>query len=160
MNGSVFATSVDGIEYIKFTGTVRYSHCGGLETHIDLLLSDKSTNEIVIDLEEAEILDSTALGLLARIAIEQKKLHHTRPVIFLKEGELNNILKRVCFDRVFELVHSTEFRLKSELEELVSQPKSEEAVLQRVIKAHQNLALLSSKNAQLYRDITNALGSR
>ena len=157
MSGSILFASVDGIEYIKFKGTVRYSHCGGLESHIDSLFDDKKVEAVVIDLEEADILDSTALGLLARIAIEFKKYSDKSPVIFLKEGELNNIIKRVCFDQVFELVFDNPQQEPHELTELVQQPQDEQQVLRRVVEAHRNLAKLSKDNESLYTDITTAL---
>ncbi|WP_444998181.1 STAS domain-containing protein [Aliikangiella sp. IMCC44359] len=157
MDGAVFATSVDGIDYIKFEGTVRYSHCAGLEAHIDQLFDNGLLNEIVIDLEDAEILDSTALGLLAKVAIEMKKRTEKRPVIFMARGELNNIIKRVCFDQVFNLVFDNKRQPLDELEELVGQPQDDETVLKRVIEAHRSLAELSKENESLYRDITSAL---
>lgn len=159
MSGSILAASVDGIEYIKFVGTVRYSHCGGLETHIDKLFNGNEGLEAVIDLEDAEILDSTALGLLARIAIEYRKQSNRKPVIFLKEGELTNIIRRVCFDQVFDLVFDGEGKSLENMEELVSQPQNEEQVLKRVVEAHRNLARLSKENESLYTDITSAISS-
>lgn len=72
MDGLIFAARVDDVEYIKFNGVIRYSNCGGLERHIDKLFENKNSVDIVIDLEDADILDSTALGLLAKTAIELK----------------------------------------------------------------------------------------
>lgn len=158
MEGMILTTNVDGAEYIKFCGTVRYSHCGGLESHIDTLFKSEVPTRIVIDLEEADILDSTALGLLARIAIELKKFSSLKAVIFLRTGELSNILKRVCFDQVFDMVLDGNCSQRGNLQELVNQPEGEDEVLQRVIEAHKNLAKLNKENEHLYNDITNALG--
>ncbi|MET1255339.1 STAS domain-containing protein [Aliikangiella maris] len=157
MDGAIYAASVDGIDYIKFVGTVRYSHCSGLEAYIDTLFAENPCNEIAIDLEDAEILDSTALGLLAKVAIEMKKRTEKRPVIFMAPGELTNIIKRVCFDQVFSLVFDNHRQPIEELEELVAQPQDDETVLRRVIEAHRNLAELSQENKALYTDITNVL---
>ncbi len=158
MDGSIFAARIDDIEYIKFFGTVRYSHCGGLESHIDSLFENKDFDEVVIDLEDAEILDSTALGLVARIAIELKKYSEHKPVIFLSRGELSNILRRVCFDQVFNIIVDHNNPEHGELRELTSQPQNEERVLERVVSAHKHLAKIDKGNEALYRDITGALG--
>ena len=70
MSGSIHAASIDGIEYVIFRGTVRYSHCGGLERHIDKIFGETpNCSDVVVDLERADILDSTALGLLAKLAM-------------------------------------------------------------------------------------------
>ena len=157
MAGSILAASVEGIEYLKFKGVVRYSHCGGLEAYIDQLFDSEGLDAVVIDLEEAEILDSTALGLLARIAIEYKKISAAMPVIFLKRGELDKIIKRVCFDQVFHMVYDDLDIQATEFKELVDQDQNEEQVLQRVLQAHRHLATISRDNESLYRDITLAL---
>jgi len=157
MSGSILAASVEGIEYIKLNGIVRYSHCGGLEGHIDQLFAKGHLDAIVIDLEEADIIDSTALGLLARIAIEFKKVSENRPVIFLKKGELDKIIKRVCFDQVFDLVYDKNRQEGGDFKELVSNAQNEEQILRRVVEAHRSLAELSKENENLYRDITQAL---
>ncbi|TQV82900.1 STAS domain-containing protein [Aliikangiella coralliicola] len=157
MDGAILAARVDDIEYIKFRGTVRYSHCAGLEAHIDSLFDVKDFSEVVIDLENADILDSTALGLLARIAIELRKYSERLPVIFVKKGELFNILKRVCFDQVFNIFVDDFSPLKGEYRELENTPQNEQQILKRVIEAHRSLASIDDQNEKFYKDITSAL---
>lgn len=157
MDGAIYAARVDNIEYVKFYGTVRYSHCAGLESHIDSIFASNDFEEIVVDLDQAEILDSTALGLLARIAIELKKNSELQPVIFVKKGELLNILKRVCFDQVFNIISDDKLKNEDQYEELVSGPEDEKKVLQRVIKAHEYLAEVDQKNEALLKDITKVI---
>ena len=157
MNGTILAASVDGNEYLKFKGAVRYSHCAGLEAYIDELFARENIKLIIIDLEEAEILDSTALGLLARIAIEYRRISDKKPTIFLKNSELKNIIKRVCFDQVFELIYDRGQKLNQEFLELSKEQQDEEQVLKRVLDAHKNLAQLDAENESLYRDITKVL---
>jgi anti-anti-sigma regulatory factor len=159
MDGAILTTRDGSTEYIKFIGTVRYSHCAGLESHINQLFNKNDFNNIVVDLEQAEILDSTALGLLARVAIELEKSAGLRPVIFLKRGELSNVLKRVCFDQVFTIILDDNIKSSIDFKELPTQSEGEKQVLQRVVDAHRNLAKLDKKNEQLYQDITDALQS-
>jgi anti-anti-sigma regulatory factor len=173
MEGAIFAIRSNRIEHFKFSGTVRYSHCAGLESYIDKIFSQQKTNsneigfdEVIIDLEEAEILDSTALGLLAKIAIEFKPYSEQKPVIFLRSGELASVLKRVCFDQVFAMVldkkpvNNLSFSplVTPELEasETGSNNLSESKTLARVLEAHRCLAELDQKNQSLYQDITAA----
>jgi hypothetical protein len=79
------------------------------------------------------------------------------PVIFLREGELDKIIKRVCFDQVFQMVYEDPAIGTAEFKELVDHSQNEQQVLQRVLQAHRNLAKLSVENESLYRDITKAL---
>ncbi|PHS19594.1 MAG: hypothetical protein COA86_04025 [Kangiella sp.] len=164
MKGRILTARLDDIEYINFIGVVRYSDCSGLEAYINQLFqSPKGVSEIAINLENADMLDSTALGLLARISIEFKKATDKQPVIFVKKGELAHILRRVCFDQVFRIVTSKQN--KSDLEtsqnlnfiELASVQVDENKVLESVLLAHKNLADISKDNEHYYTDISKVL---
>lgn len=156
MEGTILSARKESVEYIKFIGVIRYSQCAGLESHIDHLFSNVDFTEIIIDLEQSEMLDSTALGLLAKISIEYKNVSERKIVIFMKQGELANILKRVCFDQVFNFVNrSTE--QGSSYTELPQQLKTEEEVMQSVLRAHKSLAEISPDNEHFFTDITKAL---
>jgi len=164
MKGQILTARLDEVEYINFIGVVRYSDCSGLEAYIDqLFLSQKGVNEIAINLENAEMLDSTALGLLARISIEFKKATDKQPVIFVKKGELAHILRRVCFDQVFHIMTSqqkmSDLAINDELNfiELATMDVNEHEVLDSVLLAHKNLADISAENEHYYTDISKVL---
>jgi len=157
MNGAIYSTKVGSVVYLRFTGVIRYSQCAGLEIYINQLFRDSNFTDIAIDLEKAEMLDSTALGLLARISIEYKEMSNKKPVIFLHNGELAQILKRVCFDQVFNIVSKPKNEFDMSFVELSPIPTSEEETLECVLKAHKDLAELSNDNAHFFTDITQAI---
>ena len=164
MKGRILTARLDDAEYINFIGVVRYSDCSGLEAYIDQLFqSPKGVSEIAINLENAEMLDSTALGLLARISIEFKKATDKQPVIFAKKGELSHILRRVCFDQVFHIMTSqqktSDLATDNDLNfvELATVEVNENQVLDSVLLAHQNLAEISVENEHFYTDISKVL---
>ncbi len=158
MQGTILSARVDSVEYIRFVGIIRYSHCAGLEAHIDRMFSNPSFSEVAIDLEQAQMLDSTALGLLARISIEFTKISSKKPVIFLQKGELAHILKRVCFDQVFSIIAKNNNPENLQFVELTPIQKNEEEVLACVVAAHRCLAEISEDNKRYFTDITKALG--
>lgn len=158
MQGTILSARVETVEYIRFVGIIRYSHCVGLEAHINQMFDQFDFSEIAIDLEHAEMLDSTALGLLARISIEFAKRSNKKPVIFLLNGELAHILKRVCFDQVFNIIAKSNDAENLEFVELASVQKNEEEVLACVVEAHRSLAEISDDNKCYFTDITKALG--
>lgn len=157
MEGSILSARVGSVEYIRFVGIIRYSQCAGLEAHIDKIFDNPEFTDIAIDLEQADMLDSTALGLLARISIEYKNISQSNPIIFVKQGELSNILKRVCFDQVFNLITQTSETDEIKFVELESIEQDENETLRSVLSAHKNLADISKSNMSLFTDITNAL---
>jgi anti-anti-sigma regulatory factor len=158
MQGMILCARVDLVEYIRFVGVIRYSQCVGLEAHIDQLFNLPDFSEIAIDLEHAEMLDSTALGLLARISIEFTKISNKKPVIFLQKGELAHILKRVCFDQVFHIIDKTNHSKNLDFVEITPITKNEDEVRACVVEAHRSLAEISEDNKRYFTDITKALG--
>jgi len=160
MSGSILTARVESLEYIRFLGVIRYSQCGGLECYIDKLFRQTDEFDIAIDLEQAEMLDSTALGLLARLSIEHKKSMDKKPTIFIHQGELAHVLKRVCFDQVFNIISKPKDENDLDFVELIDVSKSDEEVLEFVIKAHKSLAEISDANDHYFTDITQATNSR
>ena len=167
MKGKILTAKLNDVEYINFIGVVRYSDCSGLEAYIEQLFnSNESVNDIAINLEKADMLDSTALGLLARISIEFDKKVGKKPIIFVHKGELAHILRRVCFDQVFRVITSdrlsgNETELKNDRNlnfvELATIASDEKEVLESVILAHKSLAEVSEENEHYYTDISKAL---
>ncbi len=104
----IFSISQKNFEYFRLEGVIRYSHSAGFEKYLSNCFQEQCPNIICIDLFDAEILDSTALGLLAKIANEMKKNNCDKPFILINNSELYEILKRVCFDQVFDI-----FEIKS-----------------------------------------------
>lgn len=159
MKGAIYSARVDSIVYLRFVGVIRYTQCAGLEKFIDKLFSNIDFDHIAIDLEPAEMLDSTALGLLAKLSIEMKKISDKKPVIFLHTGELAHILKRVCFDQVFDIIAKPKNELDMNFVELSSVSKTEEQLLECVVDAHKSLADLSCENEHYFTDITRAVAA-
>ena len=157
MNGSIYSSTVGSVEYIRFIGVIRYSQCAGLESYINQIFKSPSFTGLAVDLEQAEMLDSTALGLLARLSIEFKKISSDKPTIFVENGELAHILKRVCFDQVFNIVSKSKSAESIDYVELAAVSQNEKQVLKSVLEAHKSLAQISDANQNYFTDITKAL---
>ncbi len=157
MEGAIYSSTVGSVEYIRFVGVIRYSQCAGLESYINHIFESPTFSGLAVDLEQAEMLDSTALGLLARLSIEFKKISSDKPTIFIRTGELAHILKRVCFDQVFNIVSRPENNEGIEYVELASVIQDEKQVLKSVVEAHKSLAQISDENKKYFTDVTNAI---
>ena len=68
-----------------------------------------------------------------------------------------HILKRVCFDQVFNIVSKPENSEGIEYVELASVTQDEKQVLKSVVEAHKSLAQISDENKNYFTDITNAI---
>ena len=150
----------DGTYVLKLLGDVRVPVCTSLESFVeDRLLSDESLRAVLIDLTETDAIDSTALGLLARIAVALQSRRMSRPVILCISPDIERILVSMGFDKVFRILHDTA-TLGDEFDDLPLDDLSEEAVTRRVIDAHRTLMGLNDSNQQSFRSLVEALESQ
>ncbi|MBA4151727.1 MAG: anti-anti-sigma factor [Acinetobacter sp.] len=144
---------------LKLRGDVRVPICTSLETFIeDHLLNDKRLRAVMIDLTETDSIDSTALGLLAKIAVALRELNLGKPIILCLSSDINRILASMGFDEVFRILQTTA-ALRDRLDELPDEVLSEAEVTQCVIDAHRTLMGLSESNQQTFRSLVDALES-
>ena len=67
--GSISYASLNGVYVLKFSGEIRVPLCANLNDFGDEILRDPALLGVVIDLTAVKSMDSTALGLLVKIAI-------------------------------------------------------------------------------------------
>lgn len=148
---------INGTYVIKLLGDVRVPICTSLENFIDNHLKhDESLRAVLIDLTATEAIDSTALGLLARIAVFLQERELGRPVLLCIDPDIERILMSMGFNQVFRILH-TKAVLNSNLDDVPSDDLSEDAVTRRVIEAHRTLMSLNEANQHTFRSLVDAL---
>ncbi|CAM5579271.1 hypothetical protein SSTU70S_03456 [Stutzerimonas stutzeri] len=69
VTGKIQFAEMDGTFVLKFIGEIRLTLCSALDATIDRIFSALNFSTIVIDLTESRSIDSTTLGLLAKLSI-------------------------------------------------------------------------------------------
>lgn len=146
----------DGIYVIKFVGDVRVPLCVCLEGFLERMFADKALQSVLIDLTETAGIDSTALGLIAKIAVSLKERLQRKPVILSTNPDVNRILSSMGFDRVFVIVDKAP-GAEEKLDELEMVEPSEQDLTRNVIEAHRVLMGMNEKNRATFRDLVEAL---
>lgn len=146
----------EGTYVVKFVGDVRVPLCACLESFLDRMFADGSLKSVLIDLSETEGIDSTALGLIAKIAVSLKERLHRKPVILSTNPDVNRILSSMGFDRVFVIVNKAP-AIDEPLDELPMVEPSQQDITRQVIEAHRVLIGMNAKNHATFRDLVEAL---
>ena len=154
--GRVLAANQDGVYVIRLVGDVRLTLCTTLDDYFHSMFDDPGFASVWVDLCDAEGIDSTTLGLLARLALSVKERFGFKPAIFSCEPGINRLLKSVAFNRLFEL-HEAACSNVDDIAEIPVVKGSEEAVKQKVIEAHRTLMDISEENRIRFKDLINAL---
>lgn len=156
--GSIFSALVEGSYVLKFIGDVRLTLCSSLDMHLENSLNNPDINEILIDLTQVEGIDSTSLGLIAKLSLKAKERNLPKPALVSTNQDITRILLTMGFDHVFVLMD----QLPSSSQELKQLPLVQESVeemQQRIISAHKVLMELNESNREAFKDLVSTLES-
>ena len=155
-SGKVLVAEKDGVHVVKFVGDVRVTVGHVIDTFLNTILKSDDFRSVVIDLTETVGIDSTSLGLLAKISIQTKKIYDIVPTIVSTNDDITRILISMGFDQVF-LIITESIDESIELGELPVQNPPEHVVREKVLEAHQVLMELNQKNHLVFKDLVVAL---
>ena len=145
--------------FFKLTGNLKYISSGKFDAFLDQLLEeDKDFEDVMIDLSEAEYIDSTNLGFLARIAEFMNDNYCKKVTIYSTNEEINIVLESVGFDEVFVLVKDSSNAFKDVNEISPAEIKERERTLV-MLQSHQALMRISDKNIPVFKSCVELLQS-
>ena len=156
MDGKILAANHHGAYMIRMVGDVRLTLCTTIDEFFQHIYEDPEFASVWVDLCDAEGIDSTSLGLLAKLALEVKERFGFAPAIYSCDPGINRLLKSMGFQRLFEL-HEESCGKSGEVSEIPTVEGSEELVKEKVIEAHRVLMDLSEENRSRFKDLVNAL---
>lgn len=155
-SGKIFAAELNDVPVLKFVGDVRVLMSSALENYFSSLYQHPSLDAMLIDLTDTRGIDSTTLGLLAKMAIKLKKLYDVRPTIVSTNANITRILNSMNFGAVTLIVNEP-LQHSAQFGELQRIDEPEARIRQRVIEAHQTLMELSEENRLQFQELVNAL---
>ncbi len=155
-NGKIQFAEQDGIYVLKFVGEVRLTLCSALDATIEKIFASANFTSIVIDLIETRSIDSTTLGLLAKLSILSRQKVGLLPTLVTDQPDITRLLHSMGFDQVFNIVDQPTVT-PSNLSDLPSQDVSESEVKARVLEAHRILMGLNESNREAFHDLVLAL---
>lgn len=145
-----------GIYVLKFIGEIRLNLCSTLDNLVESITQDPSFKTVVIDLTETDIIDSTTLGLLAKIAMAAEKRSKFLPTLISTNPDVTRIIASMGFDKIFIILKEPASCIK-ELEEIPVLKASEQQVREKVLDAHKVLMSLNSRNREEFKNLVQAL---
>lgn len=156
--GKILAASHHGAYVIRLVGDVRLTLCTTIDEYFQRMFDDEQFASVWVDLCEAEGIDSTTLGLLAKLALQVKERFGFQPAIYSCDSGINRLLKSMGFQRLFEL-HEEVCNNPEDVSEIPAVEGSEQAVKEKVMEAHRVLMGLSDENRARFKDLMSALES-
>jgi anti-anti-sigma factor len=145
-----------GIYLLKFIGEIRLNLCSTLDNLVESITQDPNFKTVVVDVTETDIIDSTTLGLLAKIAMAAHKRSHFLPTLISTNPDITRIATSMGFNKIFIIVREPASRIE-ELEEIPVLKASEQEVRDKVLEAHRVLMGMNSRNREEFKNLVRAL---
>ena len=157
--GQIYYATDGNRAFLKLVGVIRHPLSKRLSLAVGRMFARAKVQGVVVDLQEAEYLDSTCMGLLARVATRCLDLACERPVIVSVQPEVNRLLRSMGFDRVFVLVEnpaSPTARLADAANLAGISTRPDPRV---VLDAHRALCEMNEHNRHLFQNVIDQLES-
>lgn len=153
---NILVANAAGTVIIRLLGDIRYTISTAFRDYLEALTHDREVRAIIFDLTETTNIDSTNLGLLAKVANYSRQHLHRKSVIVSENNDINEVLRSVGFDRVFQVVPHFDMP-SAQLEQLQPESVSREQLSKVLLEAHKALMGLNEKNRVMFRDVVKAL---
>jgi len=155
--GKILVAENGGLYVMKFTGDVRVTLCSTIDHFLDKMFGADDYQRVLIDLTETLGIDSTSLGLLAKLAIESKKINGSIPSIVSTNESITRLLTSMGFEDVFDIVTTAVPENENELGELQVEQCAEQEARCSVIEAHKILMELNDSNRAAFKELVDLL---
>jgi anti-anti-sigma factor len=156
--GNILYAMHEGRWVLRLSGDVRAVWCASLDELVDRMFAEPGLQAIFIDLREATNIDSTMLGLLARIAVRSREQLKCAPVLVGPNPDIRRLLDSMCFEKVFVIANDAA-EAGCECAELPVVEKAESEVCRQIADAHRVLMDIDERNRATFRDVVASLES-
>jgi len=155
-DGRILHARHEGVEVLRFVGDIRYLLAPGLDRFLERVFANPDLKGFVIDLRDTVSIDSTNLGVLARIAKRMQLRSDNRVSIVSNRKDINEVLISLGFDEVFDIVESSAIDTGG-AEELLPATSDAARMAQTLLAAHRTLMDLNEINQALFEEVVSTL---
>lgn len=156
VSGSVLIGLHDRCFTLKLVGDVRVPWCVSLENYCEAVVKRGAVSTVCVDLTETENLDSTTLGVLAKLAIQARAECGANATLVCQDDDLLRLLQSMAFEQVFDIDTAPQGS-GAALQDLPFIDCSELELQDSVIDAHRILMALSEENRAEFIELVTAL---
>lgn len=155
-DGHVLHARHNDVHVLRYIGDIRYVMSPSIDRFLEGIFAASTPAGFVVDLSETESIDSTNLGLLARLAQRMQQLGAGRISVISSRAEINAVLHSMALDEVFDIVDAAAPAADA-AREIPQHDADRESLARTLIDAHRALMDLSEHNRETFRDVVASL---
>lgn len=154
--GRILAASQEGAYVIRLSGDVRVNLCVTIEEYLQEMYADPAFKTVWLDLCDAEGVDSTTLGLLAKLSLSVQEKFGFKPVLYVSDPGILRLLRSMAMHNLFE-IRKEVCGNSDDIQSLPAIQGSPDEVKATVVEAHKVLMDLSDDNRKRFQDLMSTL---
>ncbi|HRD66559.1 MAG TPA: STAS domain-containing protein [Candidatus Competibacter sp.] len=155
-DGAAFYVKQGRIFVIKLVGDIRYTMGCALGDFLDSLFARTDYDDIVVDMTQTHSIDSTSLGLLAKIANFCRNRFAHKTTLLSTDPDVNQVLDTMGFYEIFA-IRDTGETISETLQQLATQDPCKEELTRIVFEAHRTLSELNPRNRETFKSVLDSL---
>jgi anti-anti-sigma factor len=142
--------------WIKLVGDVRLPWCISLDTYCEKVIKQPGLKKVFIDLTDTDNIDSTTLGVLAKISNYSRKFRDNLPILISINDDIDRLIISTGLMSIFEI--KKDFNINPDLfDNLPIVSSSDEEIKKSVIDAHEKLMELTKDNQLKFKSLVDYL---
>jgi anti-anti-sigma factor len=156
--GKILVSDNEGNYLLKLIGDVRVTLCGSLNRHMETIFGSQDVKKVIVDMLEAEGLDSTTLGLMAKLGMHCRKEYGINVQVFCQNPSILRTLDCMGFEEIFDIIQEVP-TIDAQLHSIESVNSEVDEIRRQVVEAHKLLMQLNPENSKEFTDLIRALES-
>lgn len=157
--GQAFYAKQGDTLIVKLVGDVRYTMSCSVDDFLEQWFAKENGTMMLIDLSEVECIDSTSLGLLAKVANFMHTRFANKVILIAPNPDINQLLDSVGFTTIFEIRSNGTLPAESMQRLHLLEPTKAE-LAKTMLEAHQVLSDMNEKNRGTFKDVVEALRNK
>ena len=154
--GKILYSKCEQIYFLKLTGSLRFTSGHDLDILLANIFEDSDIKDIMIDMSQADYLDSTILGLLAKVANFMIKKFHRKLTVLSVNEDINYLLDSIGLNEVLIIVKTCDYTPEM-LQKIDNIKSSEQENALTILDAHRQLVNLNEKNHDVFKNVIELL---
>ncbi|OAL80141.1 anti-anti-sigma factor [Acinetobacter sp. SFB] len=154
--GHVEYASLNGTHIFKLIGEVRAQSCISLDKLLSKIEQQSNVVGAIVDLTQTTFIDSTVLGILAKLGLKLKQIHQIQAVMLSTNPDITTLANSMGLGQVFVILnYCGDPKLCTR--ELIEGHITHNAMLTTVLDAHKTLMKLNENNQNMFEPLVKQL---
>lgn len=141
---------------LKLVGDVRLTLCGSLSRYMETIFGNNSVKCVVVDMLDTQGVDSTTLGLIAKLGLHCREHYHINVQLFCQNPSIIRTLECMGFDEIIDIFQQQP-DIDTDLRSLEEAPAEVDELRKQVLEAHKLLLTLNPQGGAEFIDLIRAL---